>query len=141
MAIWQIDLQLVLDTDERPSSPDNGWVPSPLPGDLILTAFEFLSEPLGAPWPMVKDWLVFGPENGNRVDVVFEPTDTAIMVVRFDVRSEGGQFTTLICRLARKLGCMLYSADTGEILFPEETSLAAAVDNVRNVVVLRNLNM
>ena len=63
---------------------------------------------------MLPDWLVFRPENGNRLDFNFIDTGAAIVQVRLDTRNESPQFVVLIADLAKLHGCVLCSADSGE---------------------------
>jgi hypothetical protein len=141
MAIWQVDMHVIHASDEPPNTINDGWQPPLLSGALLLQAQQMLTEYLGAPWTMVEDWVVFGPENGSRVDVVFETANSASIVVRFDVRNDGVQFPALICKLAQKLGCLLFSADLGSLIEPNGATLAVALDNAHNAAVLRNLNI
>jgi len=96
MAIWQVDMHVIHATDELHDTVSDGWQPPLLSGALVLRAQQMLTEYLGTPWTMVEDWIVFGPENGSRVDVVFEADKSASIGFRFDIRNEGIQFPGLI---------------------------------------------
>jgi|SRR5471030_1387829 len=141
MAIWQVDMHLVDTTDDPPEIVGDGWVPRLLSAQLARRAQLLLSEYLGPPWQMVEDWVVYGPENGSRVDVVCEPSGAASIVIRFDVRNDNIQFLALICRLARSLECAFFSSDTRVLAEPTETGLGKVIDAVHNAIVLRNLKM
>lgn len=58
---------------------------------------------------MLQDWLVFGPENGNRIDILFEGGVGAEVSVRCDVREEAPQFLVLVSDLVRFHGCRFFS--------------------------------
>ncbi|CAN7551778.1 hypothetical protein [Duganella sp. LjRoot269] len=141
MAIWQVDLHLIQTADDLPDTANDGWIPPLLAGDKLLQARELLLDYLGPPWQMVDEWFVFGPENGSRVDVVFETPSTAAVVVRFDARNDGIQFPALLCKLAQKLGCLFFSPDTGGLVEPDCETLVAAIDAAHNAAVLRGLKV
>jgi hypothetical protein len=141
MAIWQVDLHLVHAADDLPDTTNDGWIPPLLSGHQLLQSRELLLEYLGNPWQMVEDWFVFGPENGSRVDVVFETKNTASVVIRFDARNDSEQFPTLMCRLAQKLNCMFFSPDTGTLVEADGATLIAAIDAAHNAMALRNLKI
>lgn len=141
MAIWQVDLHLIRSNDELPDTLEAGWQPPVLDGSLLLQAQTFLSEYLGEPWSITEQWLVFGPQNGSRVDIVLDPTTAGKLVIRFDTRDDAVQFPALMCRLAQKLDCLFFSADLGCFVEPNGATLAIALDHAHNAMVLRNLNI
>lgn len=141
MAIWQVDFHLIDAAGDLPETTDDGWMPPLLAGGQVQDARELLHDYLGPPWQMVEDWIVFGPENGSRVDVVFENPDTASVVIRFDARSEGEQFPTLMCKLAKKLSCVFFSPDLGSVIEADGVKLIAAIDNAHHASVMHGLKI
>lgn len=141
MAIWQVDFHLVRASDDLPALPSDGWIPPLLPAPLVARARDQLSAYLGPPWTMAEDWVVFGPENGSRIDVAYEPHGMASVVIRFDVRNDGVQFPLLVCKMAKTLGCLLFSPDTGLIAEPDTASLVQATGAAHKAVVLRGLKI
>lgn len=127
--------------DALPNTAGDGWLPPLLSGAKIVQAQQILSEYFGSPWTMAEDWFVFGPENGSRVDVIFESENTGSITVRFDVRNEGVQFAALICRLAQDLRCLFFSADLCCLIEPNGATLAVALDSAQSAAVLRGLNI
>lgn len=118
MAAWQFDLYIVSESqviaarDKEPGPPQ-------LPLPLVYDFQAELAHYLGPPWRMLNDWLVFGPENGNRVDIVFESDTNASVSVRCDVREEAPQFLVLVSDLARFHGCLFFDPASGEIIEPD----------------------
>lgn len=139
MAIWQVDLQMIPMSDGVAGDFHNSEE-LPLPISLVLQAQQRLSEYFGSPWLMLSDWLVYGPENGSRVDFVFISPHTASITVRFDMRSDAQQFLVLICRLAWHLGCRFYSADLKRTVEASEATVVEALVDAHNEAVLSNLN-
>lgn len=141
MAIWQVDFHLIHAASRPPDTTHDGWAPPLLTAAQVTRAQELLIEYLGPPWLMVKDWLVYGPENGSRIDVVFEPLGTASVVFRFDARNDDVQLPSLACKLAKTLGCHFFSPDISGLIEPDSASLGFAIDKAHNTAVLRNLKI
>lgn len=76
---------------------------------------------------MLPDWLVFGPENGNRIDVNFENEDSGSVFVSCDVRQEAPQFLVLVCNLACTHGCQFFSPQKRQLIEPSLEPLNAAL--------------
>lgn len=119
MAVWQFDLYIVDYDTPAPLQTGEGWQPQPLPLSLVHKVQEELAHYMGPPWLMLKDWLVFGPENGNRIDILFENDVSAEVSVRCDVREEAPQFLVLVSDLVRFHGCRFFSPLTREFIAPE----------------------
>jgi hypothetical protein len=88
---------------------------------------EELAHYMGPPWLMMGDWLVFGPENGNRIDILFEDDVGAEVSVRCDVREEAPQFLVLISDLVRFQGYRFFSPSTREFIEPELELILEAI--------------
>lgn len=141
MALWQVDLHVIDVMDALPNTTGDGWLPPLLSAAKIVHAQQILSEYFGAPWTMADDWFVFGPENGSRVDVIFDSANAASIVARFDLRNEAAQFPALVCRLAQELRCLFFSADLCCLIEPNGATLGVAFDSVQSAAVLRGLNI
>jgi hypothetical protein len=128
MAAWQFDLYIVLSDAQPPLVSDEGWEPPPLPMHLVYSFQEELAHYLGPPWQMLNNWLVFGPENGNRIDILFESDEGAFVSVRCDVREEAPQFLVLVADLSRFHGCQFFSPNTREFIEPD---LELVLDAIR----------
>lgn len=119
MATWQFDLNIV-HLDEQTLCMGREAIDSTLlPLDLVYNIQEELVHYMGTPWLMLNDWLVFGPENGNRIDVLFENNDGAAVSVRCDVREEAPQFLVLMSDLTRFHGCRFFSPSTQQVIEPD----------------------
>ena len=118
MAIWQFDFYFIARGALAPDLSAEAWDAPPLPLAVVHSLQSDLAHYFGLPWLMLPDWIVFGPERGNRVDVLFETETDASIFVRCDVRDEAPQFIVLICNLARSLGCQFFSPKSGEVFEP-----------------------
>ena len=118
MAAWQLDVYLITRGVSVPDLDAEYWETPSLPLVVALKVQEELAHYLGSPWLMLPEWLVFGPENGNRIDVVFETEDSANIFVRCDMRQEGPQFLVLVCNLAHGHGCVLFNPQNRSLIEP-----------------------
>lgn len=128
MAVWQFDLYVIHSRGQMPQPSDGKCMAPSLPLGVVYDFQEELAHYLGPPWLMLKDWLVFGPEKGNRIDVVFENETHASVSVRCDVREEAPQFLVLITNLTHFHGCEFFSPLTREFIKPD---LELVVDAIR----------
>lgn len=127
MAIWQLDIYIVdlivasIDTNRK------SWGEPVLPLSLVHDFQEELVHYLGNPWLMARNWLVFGPKNGNGIDIVFGNDVHASVSVRCDLREEAPQFLVLVCDLARFHGCRFFNSIDGEFIEPDLELLLEAI--------------
>lgn len=128
MAAWQFDLYFIARGAQAPNLDAKDWDAPPLPHSLVYNVQRQLAHYYGSPWFMLPDWLVFGPEKGNRVDILFENETDANVFVRCDIREEAPQFLVLVCGLAHSHGCSFYSTLNREILEPRLEVLVAAIE-------------
>lgn len=128
MAAWQFDLFVVYSDAGSPGLPSEGWEPSPLPLHLAYSFQKELAYYMGPPWQMLENWLVFGPENGARIDILFELDKGASVSFRCDVRDEAPQFLVLIVDICRFHGCQFFSPNTREFIRPD---LELVLDAIR----------
>jgi hypothetical protein len=136
MAVWQNDLYFISGMENLPDTSLDGWLPPVLDGSRVLLAQQMVSGYFGPSWPVADDWFVFGPENGNRIDVIFSSASTATIVARFDRRNESVQFQGLVCRLAGELGSLLFSPDLNAIIEPGHKVLRMALADIQTDVTL-----
>lgn len=126
MAVWQFDLYFIPRGSAAPVTSLPNWEPV-LPAPLTYALQEDFVHYLGCPWFMLPDWLVFGPENGNRIDFNFFDAGDAIVQVRLDTRNEAPQFVVLIADLAKLHGCVLFNAESGELVQADRDRLVDAL--------------
>lgn len=136
MAVWQNDLYLISGVENLPDISVDGWLPPVLDGSRVLLAQRMVCGYFGPSWPVAEDWFVFGPENGNRIDVIFSTASTATIVARFDRRNDSVQFQGLVCRLAAELGSLLFSPDLNAIIQPDHKVLRMALADIQTDVTL-----
>jgi len=131
MAAWQFDFYIV---DSEPQEKGLGTGDSPLlPLALVYDVQEELAHYMGPPWMMLMDWLVFGAENGNRIDILFQTESTASIAVRCDIREEAPQFLTLVSDLTRFHGYRFFSPLTREFIEPDLEILLNAIRGSQRV--------
>ncbi|ATD61924.1 hypothetical protein CNX70_18465 [Janthinobacterium svalbardensis] len=130
MAVWQFDLHLIPVNMRARDASNEGWGTPALSQKQVRTLQETLAHYFGPPWLMLEDWLVFGPENGNRADIEFDDVG-ASMFVRCDVRIEAPQFLVLVAELARSNGCRFLRPATAELIEPELHQLLQAMARAR----------
>jgi len=130
MAIWQFDLFMVHAEDDLPVMEEEGWTLPRLPAASTLRAQDTLIEVLGRPWLMLDDWIVFGEENGTRVDLVFDDADHVEIRMRLDV-SATNRALDAICRFAVALNGRFFDPVTRTLLQPDRSTLASALAGSR----------
>ena len=136
MAVWQFDLHVIPRDSAAPDTSIPDWEPV-LRARTPYALQEDFGHYLGRPWLMLNDGIVFGPENGNRVDFNFFDTGDAIVQVRLDTRNEAPQFVVLIADLAKLHECALFNAESGEFVQADRGLLMDAL--VRREVQLLGL--
>ncbi len=127
MAVWQFDLYFIRNDESPPDTTAEDWDMPPLPRELVSGIQETLAHYFGPPWFMLEDWLVFGPENGNRIDVGFDDEAGASVFVRCDKRIEAPQFLVLVADLAKSHECRFFCPETKELIDPDLHRLSNAM--------------
>lgn len=130
LAKWQIGVYFISGEESLPDVECDGWQPPAVSGAQILIAQEMLSRYFGVPWALAENWYVFGPERGNRIDLIFESESKAIIVTRFDARNDSMQFLELVCRLATELVCQLFLPELNAIIQPDRLPLRMALGDI-----------
>lgn len=126
MAIWQYDLFLVNDEDALPLLSEDGWELPQLPATSTTNAQQTLVAAMGHPWLMMEDWLVFGAEDGTRVDLLFDGADNVEIRIRLDASATPSELNA-VCSFVRELNCSLFDPATRSLLQPDHNSLASAL--------------
>lgn len=130
MTVWQLNLYLASGLERIPDISNDGWQPPILLDAEVRQGRLLLAKYLGQPWSLANGWEVFGPENGNRIDVISATLSTASLIARFDLRDNSAQFQTLVCRLARELTCELFSPHLNAIIQPDLKPLKMALNDM-----------
>lgn len=138
MALWQFDIFFVPHGQLVPAPGEDGYVLPPFHGDCVESAQSWLGARFGAPWTMMDDWLVFGEENGNRVDLLRNDDGSATLSARLDARIGAAEFRLALCELADVLGCHFFSAEQGCVLEPQAVALSTALLQSRAAAYARN---
>lgn len=116
MAIWQFDLRAVC--------RESGEV---LPRALVEKAALTLVESFDPPWQMTEGWTVYGPDQGNRIDLLRDEDGSGELHVRIDARTDAESFIVRVCILMRLLGCTMYSADLEQYVNGSVDQIKAAL--------------
>lgn len=114
MAIWQFDVAFA-----------RGSAETVFPAALRARADEVLLSRFGAPWQMLERWLVYGAEEGNRLDLAWDEDGRFELSARIDARSEADAFLAQLCTLAVDLGCHIRNSSTMERIGTSVDSLKA----------------
>ena len=138
MAIWQFDLFLVPRVGGMPFLSGEGYDVPALHESLVMEARAYLSRQMGQPWPLLEDWLVFGYENSNRVDLFLTENGGAELSVRIDATSDTESFRNTVCELAERLQCLLFVPELGSPLEPDRAALASALRSSRAAMFVLN---
>lgn len=126
MAVWQFAVFVVPRDAERPKLVGDGWDVASLATGAWSRLEAKLRHELGAPNEMGDGMLMFGAENGDRVDLL---TDDGYceLVARFDARIPSEPFAEFICDLARTEGCVLFAPESGSEVQPVTADLVLAL--------------
>ena len=131
MAIWQFDVSFVPCGGLLPWRTEDGHDGPPLPEAVAVQAHAWLLQHFGEPWRMVEGWFVFGHDQGNRFDFLFNEDRSANLSARVDVRSDYGDFTAAVCELAAASECLLFSAEHWAAIEPTALELSSAIGRSR----------
>jgi hypothetical protein len=130
MAIWQYDLFFIGEGDARPLLTDDGWDIPPLSAASTLRAQRALVGSMGYPWLMMDDWVVFGSEQGTRIDLNFDGLSEVEIRIRLDASATEPELDA-VCAFASELGGRLFDPTTGAFLQPDRCSVASALATSR----------
>jgi hypothetical protein len=85
---------------------------------------------MGYPWLMMDDWVVFGSEQGTRIDLNFDGPNKVEIRIRLDASATEPELDG-VCAFASELGGRLFDPATGAILPPDRCSVASALATSR----------
>lgn len=112
-----------------------------VPARLALYAQENLVNSLGHPWLMLEDWIVYGVENGTRVDFYFDDPDNVGIKVRLDARESNGSVAEALCAIARHIDCKYFDAQAKQFIDPLPEAILQAVAASRAARFVRTPNV
>jgi hypothetical protein len=130
VAIWQFDVCVFPRTAAFPTSGVDGYFIEAVGPERANQAIAWCRER----WPAqswMDDFLVFGDENGCRIDVLLDLDGSAELKARIDVRAEHSEFCRSICDLAVQLDCMLFSPELWRLIQPDANDLQIAIQGSR----------
>jgi hypothetical protein len=111
MAAWQFDMIA--------SFEDGGTV---LPAALFSRAQALLRERFGIPPRVGHEWIRFGDENSNEVELLWADDGTCELWVRIDARTDDDSFLRYIVILMIEMECQLFAPEL-EMTFPAQMDL------------------
>jgi len=136
MAIWQFDLYFIHIGSTQPDIRGEEWEAPVISHALARSVQEVLAHYFGLPWLMLDDWLVFGPEDGNRVDLLFDDDHAGVSIfVRCDLRDDAPQFFQLVAELARQVDCEFFCSDNAQLISADLHRLTLAANARREELV------
>ncbi|WP_457324846.1 hypothetical protein [Roseateles sp. P5_E11] len=100
MAAWQFDVAAVFEYGDQT-----------LPPLLRRRAQTILAESFEPPRQMTKSWWIYGPEAGNRIDLVVGDDGTCELSARIDARSDADSFLNCWLILMIELNCSLHAPE------------------------------
>lgn len=116
MAAWQFDVTAVFEHGGRT-----------LPPLMRRRAQNLLAESFEPPWQMLPGWSVYGPENGNRIDLLTNDDGTCELLARIDARSDSESFLLCWLVLMLEMNCSLYSPELDRSFPADMVSLKDAL--------------
>ncbi|MDC8786302.1 hypothetical protein [Roseateles koreensis] len=82
---------------------------------------------MGRPWPMLDQGLVYGLDDGNRVDLAWADDLRFELSARIDARSEADQFLLVLLDVAATLDCGIYDAESMKPIDLTSSALSRAL--------------
>jgi hypothetical protein len=76
------------------------------------------------------DWVVFGSEDGTRIDLMFNETDEVEIRIRLSASVTKVDLNTVCC-FTREVHSSLFDPATGALFQPDRSSLASALASSR----------
>jgi hypothetical protein len=138
MAIWQFDLSFVPRGGPQPRRTSDGHETPAVQAAKVTEAQAWLSARFGEPCEMLEDWLVYGPADGSRVDLVFNQDGTAEIGARIDARSEATEFISSLCELSELLDSTPFSVESWSLLEANLSAIDIALERSRAAAFIRN---
>jgi hypothetical protein len=138
MAAWQFDLFLIPHGKPMPQASEDGLDIPGVPSKSALGAQASLLDCLGSPWLMMENWIVFGIENGTRVDFQFDEAGAVDVKVRLDVRANNAAVIDAICTLAAGLDSRFFDAQERQFIEPRQEVIQQAATSSKASKFARN---
>ncbi len=80
---------------------------------------------------MLENWIVYGIENGTRVDFLFDDVGSVEVKVRLDVSVNNDVLLEVICALALELKCNYFDVEARQLIDPRRESILQAMSSSR----------
>ena len=128
MAAWQFSLFLVEQGARAPFMAGDDWFVPSLAEPSVGKALVSLNLALGAPTTITDDWLIFGADMGNRIDVAVEETGKGDISAHVDARVDAGPFAALLCSLANEVDCVFFSPESNAFIEATPGALLGAIE-------------
>ncbi|NRF72482.1 hypothetical protein HLB44_36610 [Aquincola sp. S2] len=138
MAIWQFDLTFVPIGDPMPVQGPDGHEARSFRAHKVSAAKAWLSERFGAPREVLEDWFIYGPNDGSRVDLLFNPDGSAEISARIDARSEAVEFATALCELSALVDGQPFSVEFWKLLEVKPSAIGLALERSRAAAFIRD---
>ena len=138
MAIWQFDLALFPRGGPQPWRIEDGHEVPPVQESEAVIAHAWLHQHLGEPSLLLEGSLVFGEDQGNRVDLIFNKDGTAKLSARVDARSSYECFVRELCGLGQLSRCMLFAAEHRSAIEPSVAEVISALQRSRAAAFINN---
>ena len=104
----------------------------------VVHANAWLSARFGEPWEMLEGWLIYGPADGSRVDLVLNQDGTAEIGARIDARSEAIEFIGSLCELSELLDCSPFSVEFWQPFEAKSSAIGIALERSRAAKFVRD---
>jgi hypothetical protein len=127
MATWQFDIQLVPAGQALKRQLDGSLEAQLLPFAHRSKAMGLLDELDLPSSPMTPGWLVYGDEDGNRVDLLATEDGLTEVSARIDTRVESDWWCEVVIDLAKALDCELLIAEAGCVIPADKDALVSAL--------------
>jgi hypothetical protein len=131
MATWQFELYLLPHGISNLIESGDGYDVPGVSVQAALRAQDGLVKAFGSPWLMLGDWLVYGDENGSRVDLLFDDVGTVQVNVRLDARTTNESAISSVCALASQLQCAFFSPENRQFITPQPQAVELALRESR----------
>lgn len=138
MAIWQFDLSFVPHGGPMPWRTEDGHQVPAFHAHKAALAKEWLLVRLGEPHVVFEDFLIFGSDTGNRVDLLLEEDGSAEVFARIDARHSATRFIRELCELAQLLESVFFSAEYWKPVETTPIAVGFALERSRAAAFVRD---
>lgn len=137
MAIWQFDLAFLPHGASLPTRGPNGYDAPEFMSREVKAAQTWLVECFGAPHEVTPDWLVYGADSGNRIDILLNSDSSGEISARLDARFRNTEFANAVCNLCKALNSDLFSIELWRPVDASITAINAALECSRAAAFVR----